>query len=83
MPSRSLPQRDFFINYLKNNSVLLHYRNIKALVTEVFKVYKRISSSIMKEIFQLNRPLNYDIRHLFDFSTGPVKSVYYCRESLV
>ena len=66
----------------KNISASLHYRNIQVLVTEKFRVCKKISPKIMTEVFQLNRPLNYNVRHLSDFSARSAKSVYYCRKLL-
>ena len=48
----------------KDNSVLIHYKNIQVLAIEFLRVYKDISPKIMTEVFLLSQPMNYSIRHL-------------------
>ena len=50
----------------KDNSVSIHYRNVQALVTEMFKVKNNIAPEIMKEFF-VPKMSPYDLRNNHSF----------------
>ena len=47
----------------KGGSVLIHERNIKILVTEIFKVSKNLAPPLMHEIFKLKYQSLCDLRY--------------------
>ena len=57
----------------KNGSVSIHERNIKILVTEMFKVSKNIAPPQMHEIFKLKDQPQYNLRYNFLFPRPLVK----------
>ena len=65
----------------KNNSVSIHHRNLKVLVTELYKVKSNMAPEILNEIFQ-NRTSSYTLRTNSSFAVRPVHSVYRGTESL-
>ena len=64
----------------KDNSASIHYRNIQALATEMYKVANVVSPEIMNEIFQLREKSYYNLRYTSEF-IPPVHSVYHGSES--
>ena len=40
----------------KDHSVTVHYKNLQALVTEIFKVKNDLAPDIMKDVFELKEP---------------------------
>ena len=50
----------------KDNSASIHYRNIQALATEIYKVSNGVSPEIMNEIFQLREKSHYNLRYTTD-----------------
>ena len=72
-----------FNQLLKNdNSVSIHYRNIQALETEMYKIANGMSSEIMNEIFQLREKSHYNLRYTSEFIISPIHSVCHGSESL-
>ena len=70
-----------FNQLLKNdNSVSIHYRNIQALETEMYKIANGMSSEIMNEIFQLREKSHYNLRYTSQFIIPPI-NVYHGSES--
>ena len=65
----------------KDNSVSIHYRNIQALATEMFKVKNNIAPEIMKELFA-PKMSSYDLRNNNSFKRRRVKSVWHGTESV-
>ena len=64
----------------KSNSVSRHYRhykNVQALVIEMFKVSNEMSPLIMTEIFQLREEYHYNLRYTSDLVIPPIHRVYY------
>ena len=59
----------------KENSVSIHHKNLQALATEMFKVYKKTSPEIMQEIFTIKEQGEYNLRNQVDFVVPHVKSV--------
>ena len=66
---------------LKDNSVMIHQRNLQVLATELYKVKSNIAPDLMKEIFPVNTQ-TYDLRSTVEFKTRKVKTVHYGTESL-
>ena len=66
----------------KDGSISIHERNIKILVTEMFKVSKNLAPPPLQEIFILKDQPQYNLRYNFLFSRPLVKSVYKGTESL-
>ena len=65
----------------KDNSVSIHYRNIQALATEMFKVKNNIAPEIMKELFS-PKISHYDLRNNNSFKSRRVNSVWHGTESV-
>ena len=65
----------------KDNSVSIRYNNIHALAIELYKVANDMSPGIMSEVFKLRDTPCYNLRHISQFSTDPVHSVYNGTES--
>ena len=65
----------------RDYSVSLHYRNIQALATEMFKVANGMSPVIMNEIFQLREESHYNLRYTSNFVISPIHCVYHCSKS--
>ena len=65
-----------------DNSVSIHYKNLRCLAIELYKIFSGTSPDIMKDVFPLNTSSTYDIRNREIFYTRPVKSVYHGSESL-
>ena len=63
-------------------AVLIHERNIKILVKEMFKVSKNLAPPQMHEISKLKDQPQYNLRYNSLFSRPLVKSVYKSVESL-
>ena len=59
----------------------MHYRNIQALATEMYKVANGMAPEIMNEIFQLREKSHYNLRYTTEFIIPPVHSVDHGRES--
>ena len=66
----------------KDNSVTIHQRNLKALVTEIFKGKNHLSPEIMKEVFELKAP-PYSLRSKGNyFVRGVVKTTHFGIQSI-
>ena len=61
----------------KNGSVSINNRNFLVLATEMFKINKAISSSIMKGIFEPRAEHLYNLRCMSQFS-APLVSTVFC-----
>ena len=59
----------------KDNSIIIHNRNIQLLATELFKVKNGLSPSFMNEILVENAQHYYDLRKKTDFKRNNVKTV--------
>ena len=66
---------------VKDNSVSIHQRNLQILATEIFKVFKNISPTILNDIFE-PRVSSYNLRANSYFETRKVTSVHHGTESL-
>ena len=59
---------------VKDGSVTIHTRNLQTFATEMFKVYKNLSTAIIADLFHI-RQNNYNLRHDSYFSIPNVKYV--------
>ena len=59
----------------KDGSVSIHNRNLQILPTEIIKVSKNLSITIVKDIFQ-RKESPYDLRNNMEFTVPNVKSVF-------
>ena len=67
----------------KDNSVTVNVKNLKVLVTEMYKVQNNCSPQIMNKVFSMNVPIyEYDLRNTSDFAAVRIKTVRYRSESL-
>ena len=66
---------------MKDNSVSVHHRNIRALATEIYKVLQGISPPLLNEVF-VPRQRSYDLRGDNFLERRRVKSVRYGTESI-
>ena len=64
----------------KDSSLTIHQRNLKLLVTEMFKVKIGCDPDIVKEIFEIENR-NYNFRHDFLIKRCNIRSVYYVTET--
>ena len=60
----------------KNKTVSKHTRNLQILLTEMFKVKFGESSSIVYELFQIDKSNNCNFRKNRGFKPGNPKTVY-------
>ena len=65
----------------KDNFFSIHYNNIHALATVLYKIANYMSPKIMSEVFKLRDTLCYNLRHTSQFSTDPIHSAYNGTES--
>ena len=64
------------------DSVSIHDRNLRALATEMYKVYHGISPTIMNEIFTLRHQNQYNLRNWTYFDAPKVRTVNHGSESV-
>ena len=64
-----------------DKSVPIHIKNLQVLATEMFKVYRNVSSPIVRQLFQL-RNNDYNLRQFSQFDLPNVKSVFCGTESI-
>ena len=64
----------------QDKSVSIHTRNLQMLVTEMFKVYRSMSSPIFSELFR-RHDISYNLRSNSNFAVPNVKSVFHGSES--
>ena len=64
----------------KDSSLTIHQRNLKLLVTEMFKVKIGCALDIIKEIFEIDNR-NFNFRHDFLIKQCNIRSVYYGTET--
>ena len=66
----------------KDHSVTVHHKNLKALVTEIFKIKNDLAPDIMKDVFELKEP-PYNLRSESNhFTRRNVKTTYYGLSSI-
>ena len=65
-----------------DSSVSVHDRNLRALATEMYKIYHGISPTIMNEIFTLRHQNQYNLRNGAYFDAPKVKAVNHGSESV-
>ena len=65
----------------QDKSVTIHTRNLQMLATEMFKVYRNISSPIFSEIFH-RRDINYNLRINSNFAMPDVRFVFRGSQSI-
>ena len=63
-------------------SVAIHNKNLHVLVTDMFKINRGISSSIMKGIFEPKAEHPYNLRCISQFSSPLVSTVFHGTESI-
>ena len=66
----------------EDSSVSIHERNVKMLVTEIYKSSNNFSLSHMNEVFEIKNEHLHNLRQNFRFSCPLVKSAYHRAESL-
>ena len=66
----------------KGKAVSIHTRNLKILVTEIFKVKIGESPSMMHENFLIDDSNNFNLRKIRVFKAGNPKAVYYATETI-
>ena len=65
----------------KDQSVIIHQRNLQLLATEIFKTKNELNPKIMEEIFTFKN-VDYDLRNNTSLKIGNLKTAYYGTESL-
>ena len=61
----------------KDNSVSIRHRNLRALVTEMYRIYNGMAPEIVTEIFPLRRQGQYNLRSWSDFTLPIVRTINY------
>ena len=64
-----------------DKSVPIHIKNLQVLAIEIFKLYRNISSHIVRQLFQL-RNNDYNLRQFSQFDLPNVRSIFYGTESI-
>ena len=76
--------RDYISSYEQllalSNDVTIHQKNLRVLVTEVFKVKTGIGPETLKDIFHFTEPV-YDLRSI-KFKSNNVKTIQYGTETI-
>ena len=62
-------------------AVSIHYRNLRALATEMYRIYHGIASESVTDIFPLGPQGQYNLRSWSDFTLPIVRTVNYGIES--
>ena len=65
-----------------DSSVSVHDRNLRALATEMYKIYHGISPTIMNEIFTLRHQNQYNLRNWTYFDVPKVRTFNHGSESV-
>ena len=65
-----------------DNSVLVHFQNVKALAIELYKVVNGFSPDIMKDVFPLNENLCYNTRNKRTLNSSNIRTVHFGSETL-
>ena len=65
-----------------DSSVSVHDRNLRALATEMYKIYHGISLTIMNEIITLRHQNQYNLRNWTYFDVPKVRTVIHGSESV-
>ena len=65
-----------------NSSVSVHDRNLRALATEMYKIYHGISPTIIDEILTLKHQNQYNLRYRTYFDAAKVRAVNHGSESV-
>ena len=66
----------------KDGSVSIHYRNLKAHATEMYRIYSGVAPEIVTEIFPLRPQGQYNVRSWSDFTLSIVRTVNYGIEGI-
>ena len=66
----------------KDSSVSIHHRNLRALATEMFRIYNGMAPEIVTEIFPFRPQDQYNLRSWSDFTLPLVRTVNYGIESI-
>ena len=65
----------------QDGTVSIHVKNLQKLVTEMFKISKNFSVSLMSEVFY-QKVNHYDLRNLYEFSIPNVNSAFHGKASI-
>ena len=66
----------------KDGSVSIHYGYLKALATEMYRIYSGMAPEIVTEIFPLRPKGQYNLRSWSDFTLSIVRTVNYPIEGI-
>ena len=66
----------------KDSSISIHHRNLRALATEMYRIYNGMAPEIATEIFPLRPQGQYNLRRWSDFTLPIVGTVNYGIESI-
>ena len=66
----------------KDSSVSIHYRNLRALATKMYRIYNGMAPETVTKIFPLRPQGQYNLRSWSDFTLPIVRTVNYEIESI-
>ena len=67
----------------KDNSFLIHSRNLQTQAMEIFKVTKGLTPDIFSNVFNARKELNYNLLYASNFVVPLLNSVYNGTESIL
>ena len=67
---------------IKDGTVSIHHRNIQTLAADMFKVRNEMSPEIICDIFTKRINNHHNLRHINNFETPFVRTVYNGMESV-
>ena len=65
-----------------DNSVSVHFRNVQALATELYKVVNGFSPDTMKDVFPLNENSFYNTMNKRTFDSSHIRTAHFGSETL-
>ena len=66
----------------KDGSVSIHNRNLQILTTEMYKVSKGLSPSIITELFKGRDEQHYCLKNNVEFTIPVIRTIYHRSESI-
>ena len=73
----------YFLDLLeKDSSVLMHHRNLRALITKMYRICNVMTPGIVTKMFALRHQSQYNLRNWSDFNLKNVRTINYGIKSM-
>ena len=66
----------------KDSSISIHHRNLRALATEMYRIYNGMAREAVPEVVPLRPQGQYNLRRWSDFTLPTIRTVNYRKESI-